>query len=102
MASSITTAPLVKPGTPSPSRVNAPASIRGQAGVKLLGGPLANSLAGDLEGLSSAVNALFAVLQGSPAVSSTGYTGSAVVRNSAGTGTSTFVFVDGICTGFTP
>ena len=102
MATSVTVAPLIKPGTPSPSRVNAPASIRGQAGVKLFGSSLANSIAGDLEGLSAAINSLFTALQASPGVTVTGFTGDVTVRNSAGTGTSTIKIVNGRIMDFIP
>lgn len=64
-----TVSPLIPKGTPSPSRVNAPPSIRSPAGIKLLGGDLSNSLAGDIEGLAQTVNALHTAAQNPPSIS---------------------------------
>jgi hypothetical protein len=102
MATNITVGSLVKPGTPSSSRVSSPSSIRGQAGVKLFGSSLAGSIAGDLEGLSAAVNALYTALQVSPAVTEDGFTGDISVRNAAGSGTSTIKVVNGRIVDFIP
>jgi hypothetical protein len=41
-------------------------------------------------------------LIGVPAGLQAGFTGTATVRNAAGTGISTFTFVSGVCTKFTP
>lgn len=56
--------PLVTPkGSGSPARANSPSSIRSPSGFKLFGSQLANSLAGDLEGFASNINAIFTALQ---------------------------------------
>ena len=41
-------------------------------------------------------------LIGTPGFVQAGFTGTATVRNAAGSGTSSFTFVNGICTKFTP
>lgn len=79
-----TVSPLVPVKTPSLSRVNAPPVIRSPAGIKLLGGDLSNSLAGDIESLNSSVNALQTLMKQSPAVSQL------QITNAAGQATASF------------
>lgn len=64
-----TVSPIIPKGSASPSRVNAPPSIRSPAGIRLLGGDLSNSLAGDLESLNATINSLHLSAQGSPGIS---------------------------------
>lgn len=64
-----TITPAVAPGSGSPVRANAPSSIRSPEGQRLFGGQLANSLAGDLEGFTSAINDILQKLQTAPQMS---------------------------------
>lgn len=87
-----TVAPLIPVNTKSLSRVNAPPGIRSPKGVKLFGGDLSNSLAGDLESLNQSVNSLQLAMKQSPAISQL------QITNSAGQTTSSFgpVTVNGV------
>jgi len=90
------------PSNVSSTQVTSPDAIRNGGEFRFMLAKDLDDLAYNLNTLQAQVRTLTSNLTSAQTAIVSGFTGSVTVRNSAGTGTSTLVFQNGILTSYTP